>query len=65
VDDDYNLNIFEIIAKTNEPTKELVKRGLLMLKHFQVDVEVIKCLLEWREKYEAMFPQVYFLPIKF
>jgi hypothetical protein len=44
MNDNYNLDIFEI-TRTNEPTKELVKRKLLMLKHFQVDVKKIKCLL--------------------
>jgi hypothetical protein len=42
VNDNYNLDIFEITTRTNEPTKELVKRKLLMLKHFQVDVKKIK-----------------------
>jgi len=45
VNDDYDLDIFEIIARTNEPTRELVKRELLMLKHFQMNVKKIKCLL--------------------
>jgi hypothetical protein len=45
VDDDHNLHIFEIVTRTNEPTKELLKSELLMLKHFQVNVKEIKCLL--------------------
>jgi len=45
MNDNYNLDIFEITARTNEPTKELVKRKLLMLKDFQVDVKKIKWFL--------------------
>jgi hypothetical protein len=31
---------------TNEPTKEVVNKELLMFRRFQVDVNDIKCLLE-------------------
>ncbi len=35
MDDDYNVDIFEIVTRTNEPTKELVKRKLLTLSIFK------------------------------
>ncbi len=47
VDEDYNLDTFEQIANTSEPTKELVKIDLLILKQYQVDLKEIKCLLLW------------------
>jgi hypothetical protein len=45
VDEDYNLNIFEMIASTNEPTKEFVNRELLIFKRFQVEAKNIKYLM--------------------
>ncbi len=42
VDEDCSLNIFEMIASTNEPTKEVVNRKLLILKRFQMDAKNIK-----------------------
>jgi uncharacterized protein YbbC (DUF1343 family) len=47
IDEKINLNIFEMFVKTNEPTKEVVNKELLMFRRFQVDVEHIKCPLEW------------------
>jgi hypothetical protein len=37
---------FEMSAGTDEPTKEVVNKELLMFRRFQVDVKDIKCLLE-------------------
>jgi hypothetical protein len=56
VDDDNNLNIFQMITRNIEPTKDLVKSELLVFQHYQVDVKEIKCPLRWWEKHEAMFP---------
>jgi hypothetical protein len=39
VDEDYSLDIFEMIVGTNEPFKELVNRKLLDFKRFQVDAK--------------------------
>ncbi len=58
---DYNLDIFEQIANTNEPIKELVKREFLIFKRYQLDVKDIKCLFQWWQKHEAMFPTFGFL----
>ncbi len=37
--------IFEQIANTSEPTKELVKKELLVFRRYQMDVKDIKCPL--------------------
>jgi len=36
-----------MFARTNEPTKEVVNKELLIFIRFQVDVKEIKCPLEW------------------
>jgi len=45
VEKDNNLDIFEIIASTSEPTTKSINRELLIFKHYQVDVKNIKCPL--------------------
>jgi hypothetical protein len=55
------LDIFEQTISTSEPTKELVKRELLIFKRYQLDVKDIKCLVQWWQKHEAMFPTIRFL----
>jgi hypothetical protein len=52
---DCNLDIFEQIANTSEPTKEFVKRELLIFKSYELDVLNIKRIFEWWQKHEAMF----------
>jgi hypothetical protein len=52
VDEDYNLNIFEMIMNTNELAKELVIRKLFIFKQSEVDVKNIKHPLQWWEKHE-------------
>jgi hypothetical protein len=61
VDEDCSLDIFEQIANTSEPTKELVNRELLIFRGYQVDVKEIKCPLQWWQKHESMFPTMGFL----
>jgi hypothetical protein len=61
IDEESNLNIFEMFVEISEPTKEVVNKELQMFKRFQVNVEDIKCLLKWWEKHESMFPIVAFL----
>jgi hypothetical protein len=61
IDEDYSLHIFQQIAATSEPTKELVTRDLLIFRHYQMDPKDIKCLFQWQGKYEAMFPTIGFL----
>jgi hypothetical protein len=42
-----SLDIFEMSIGTNEPTKEVANKELLMFRRFQVDLKEIKCPLEW------------------
>jgi hypothetical protein len=56
-----SLDIFEMSTGTNEPTKEVVNKELLMFRRFQMNVKDIKCLLEWWAKHESLFPIVAFL----
>jgi hypothetical protein len=46
IDEESSLDIFEIFAGTNEPTKDVVNKELLMFRRFQMDVRDIKCPLE-------------------
>jgi len=52
------LDIFQQIASTSKPSKELVNRELLIFKRYQVDPKDIKCPLQWWGKHEVMFPIV-------
>jgi hypothetical protein len=45
IDEENNLDIFEMSTRTNEPPKEVENKKLLMFKRFQVDVTNNKCLL--------------------
>jgi hypothetical protein len=58
---DCSLDIFEHTTSTSEPTKELVNRELLIFKKYQLDVEDIKCPLQWWQKHETMFLTIGFL----
>jgi hypothetical protein len=59
--EDNNLDIFEMILSTSEPMTKLVNRKLLIYRRFQVDFKEIKCLLQWWQKNESMFPIVGFV----
>ncbi len=61
VNENCNFNIFEMITSTNELAKEFVNKEVLIFKTFQMDNKDIKCLLQWWEKHESMFPTVGFL----
>jgi hypothetical protein len=50
-----------MIVSTSEPMTELVHKELLIFKRFQVDPKEIKCLLQWWQKHESMFPTIGFL----
>jgi hypothetical protein len=54
IDEESSFNIFEMSARINEPTKEVVNE-LHMFKKFQVDVKDIKHPLEWWAKHESLF----------
>jgi len=56
------LDIFQETPSTNDPTKEIVTKVLLIFKHDQINLKDIKCLLQWWGKHEAMFSIVGFLP---
>jgi len=58
---DCSLDIFEQIISTSELVEKLVKRELLIFRKYQLDVKDIKCLLQWWQKHETMFPTVGFL----
>jgi hypothetical protein len=45
VEEDMSLDIFEMTTSTSYPTTKLVNRELLIFKHYQMDVEDIKCPL--------------------
>jgi len=47
VKEDRSLDIFEMTTNTSEPTTKLINKELLILRHYQVDVKDIKCLLQW------------------
>jgi len=55
IEENNNLDILEMIANPIEPLMKLINRGLLIFKCYQVDVEDIKCSLQWWEKHENMF----------
>jgi hypothetical protein len=45
VDANYNLDMFEMATRTNEPTKEIVKKSFLIFRHYQMDVKEVICSL--------------------
>ncbi len=51
-DEESSLDIFEMFARTSEPTKEVVNKELQMFRKFQMNVKDIKWLLEWWVKHE-------------
>jgi hypothetical protein len=61
VGDDNNLDIFQMTSRNTKPTKKLVKKVLLVFRHYQMDVKEIKCPLQWWDKHEGMFPTIGFL----
>jgi len=50
IDEESNLDIFEMSTWTNEPTKDVLNEELLIFRRFQVDVKDIECPLEWWAK---------------
>lgn len=52
---------FKQTPNTSESTIELVAKEMLIFRHYQVDFNEIKCLLEWWAKHETMFIIVDFL----
>jgi hypothetical protein len=56
VDEDFSLDIFEMIISINELAKEL-----LIFKRFQMNVKKIKCPFKWWPKHDFIFPTIGFL----
>jgi hypothetical protein len=55
IDEDKNLNNFEIVVDTNELTRKFVNQELLIFHRYQVNRNNIKCPLEWWRKSESVF----------
>ncbi len=55
VGEDNNLNSFEMIVDTSDPTTKLINTKLLILKRYQVDAKNIKFPLQGWEKMKACF----------
>ncbi len=60
VEEDNNLDIFEMITNTIELVMELINKKLLIFKHYQVDVKDFKCPLQWWKNHENMFHTISF-----
>ncbi len=55
MDDNNQLNIFQMIVGIIEPAKDFVKKKLLAFQHSQVDVKEIKCPFQWMWKTQLGF----------
>jgi len=55
IEENNNLDIFEMIINTSELAIELINKELLIFMHYQVNVKDIKCPLQWWEKHDNMF----------
>jgi hypothetical protein len=53
-----SLNAFEMHKWTNQG---ILNRELLISLKYQVNLKEIKCLLQWWQKHESMFPRTNFL----
>jgi hypothetical protein len=60
VEEDKNLDIFEMTTSISELVTNLVNRELLIFRHYQVDFKDIKCPVQWWEKHESMFLTIVF-----
>jgi hypothetical protein len=61
IDQNNNLDIFEMVANINELAKKIFNQELLIFQRYQVIAKDMKCLLEWWRKHESMFLTVGFL----
>jgi hypothetical protein len=55
VEEDNNLDIFEMTTNTIDLTMELINKELLILKCYQVGIKDFKCPLQWWAKHETVF----------
>jgi hypothetical protein len=70
VDENYTLDIFEMIANTNEPTKEFIKKEfikkkLLIFRRFQMNVKNTKVTFNGGRSMNLCFLLLDSSPIKF
>jgi hypothetical protein len=54
--DDSPFDIFQMIAKSTRPTKKLVKRELLVFRHYEVDVKEISVPFDGGRNMKPYFP---------
>jgi hypothetical protein len=64
-DEDSSLDIFQQIASTSEPLKELITKELLIFKHCQVDPKDTNVIFNGGENMKPCFIQLVFCFIKF
>jgi two-component SAPR family response regulator len=57
-EEDYNLNIFEMVINSNKPLKKLVSRKLFIFQKYNVDVKDIKHPFDMWENHETTFPTI-------
>ncbi len=55
IDINSNLDFFEQIPSTNELTKQLVTKELLIFRCYQANPKIIKCPFQWWGKHKTMF----------
>lgn len=49
-----------MIVSTSEQVKELINKKLLSFSKFQAYVKKIKCLFQWWQEHESIFPTIGF-----
>ncbi len=54
VEDDNNLDIFEMTTSTIDLTMKLINKELLIFNCYQVDIKDFKCPLQWWEKHKSV-----------
>ncbi len=63
--DNYSMDIFEMIAITSEQSKIIVKRELLIFKHYQMNAKELFALLDGGRNMKLCFPHLDFSFNKF
>ncbi len=65
VDENYTLDIFEMIANTNEPMKDFIKKKLMIFRRFQVNVKNTKVIFDGGRSMNLCFLLLGSFPINF
>jgi hypothetical protein len=55
VEEDNNLDIFEMTTNISEQVTKLINKEFLIFKHYYVNVKNIKCPFQWWEKMRICF----------